>query len=319
VVGVRRSDAPARATVDDRFHLGSNTKAMTATLAALAVERGALGWDTDAAEVLPGTPRRGATLLQLLSHGAGLLPYEEDDEIATVALGNGNAAEQRRVFARAVLADEPVFSAGTAHTYSNAGYSVAAAMVETALDEPWEDLLLDSLLAPLEIDGGVGWPARADPAQPWGHFDRAGMFVPHDPEDAYQLSAPIRPAGDVHASLEGYARFLQLHLRGLNGDTALLSDDSFRRLHTAVGGGRRTERGDRFHGHAVGWGILDIDGVRSSVHSGSADTFYAVVALQPDRNLAAAVVANAAGPAVERALGPLLRELLATTGPSASG
>ena len=308
---MRRSDRPVAATSGDRFHLGSNTKALTATLAAIAVERGVLGWDTDAADVLAGTPRHGATLLRLLSHSAGLLPYEEDEQIASVALGDGTPAEQRLVFARVVLAEQPLFPAGAEHAYSNAGYAVAAAMVEAVLDVAWEELVLDSLLAPLGADGGIGWPARSDPEQPWGHFDRDGAFVPHDPHDAYQLSAPIRPAGDVHASLDGYARFLQLHLRGLSGAVALLSDDAFRRLHTPVGGGRVTERGDRFHGYALGWGVLDIDGVRSSVHSGSADTFSAVVALQPARDLAAAVVANAAGPSVERALGRMLRELLA--------
>ncbi len=52
-VGTRRSDAPIPVTVHDRFHLGSCTKAMTALLAAIAVERGLLRWDSTLAELIP--------------------------------------------------------------------------------------------------------------------------------------------------------------------------------------------------------------------------------------------------------------------------
>src|SRR5262245_34666781 len=51
--GVRRNGSDERVTVDDRWHLGSCTKAMTATLIALLVERGDLAWDKTLPQLLP--------------------------------------------------------------------------------------------------------------------------------------------------------------------------------------------------------------------------------------------------------------------------
>jgi len=40
-------------TTNDQFHIGSCTKSMTATLAAMFIEEGKLRWDTTIAEVFP--------------------------------------------------------------------------------------------------------------------------------------------------------------------------------------------------------------------------------------------------------------------------
>jgi CubicO group peptidase (beta-lactamase class C family) len=53
-VGVRVHGTDIKVTIDDRFHLGSDTKAMTATLAAMLVEEGKLRWDSTIGEVLGG-------------------------------------------------------------------------------------------------------------------------------------------------------------------------------------------------------------------------------------------------------------------------
>ena len=53
VAGVRAADGDDPIRRDDRFHVGSLTKAMTATLAARLVERGLLRWDSTVQEVSP--------------------------------------------------------------------------------------------------------------------------------------------------------------------------------------------------------------------------------------------------------------------------
>lgn len=86
-VGVRAHGTDVKVTIEDRFHLGSDTKAMTATLAAMLVEEGKLRWDSTIGEVLGGdvpgiNPKLGAvTLEQLLSHSSGI-PSDTPDILA---------------------------------------------------------------------------------------------------------------------------------------------------------------------------------------------------------------------------------------------
>ena len=52
-VGVRKYGDPTPVTTNDLFHIGSCTKSMTATLAAILIEEGKLRWNTTIAEVFP--------------------------------------------------------------------------------------------------------------------------------------------------------------------------------------------------------------------------------------------------------------------------
>src|SRR5215470_17899219 len=73
-VGTRRAGTTIPVTLDDRFHIGSDTKAMTALLAAMLIEQGKLDWKTTVAEIFPELTNTmaadvgGIRLDQLLSH-----------------------------------------------------------------------------------------------------------------------------------------------------------------------------------------------------------------------------------------------------------
>ncbi|MCH2401187.1 MAG: serine hydrolase, partial [Pirellulales bacterium] len=77
-VGLRKRGTTIPVTLHDHWHLGSETKAMTATLIARLVEQQRLRWDSTTAEVFPDTSAkfhpamREVTLLQLLCHRSGL-------------------------------------------------------------------------------------------------------------------------------------------------------------------------------------------------------------------------------------------------------
>src|ERR1041385_2508485 len=88
VAGVRKRGTAERITLENQFHLGSCTKAMTATLVAMFVEEGKLNWTTTLGEVFAGTVKpmhpvwAKVTLRQVLEHRAGL--RHEPDGIAQV-------------------------------------------------------------------------------------------------------------------------------------------------------------------------------------------------------------------------------------------
>ena len=65
-VGVRALGSAVKVTIGDRFHLGSDTKAMTATLAGMMVDEGKLQWTSTIGDVLgaalPGLNRQLAAV-----------------------------------------------------------------------------------------------------------------------------------------------------------------------------------------------------------------------------------------------------------------
>src|ERR1043166_5944745 len=76
--GIRRTGKSDRITIEDKFHLGSCTKSMTATLCAELVESGRLSWTMTLANVFPENAAkmrpeyRTVTLEQLLTNVAGM-------------------------------------------------------------------------------------------------------------------------------------------------------------------------------------------------------------------------------------------------------
>ncbi|RMF80309.1 MAG: class A beta-lactamase-related serine hydrolase, partial [Planctomycetota bacterium] len=139
VVGVRSVGDETPARLDDRFHLGSCGKSMTATLCARLVERGVLRWDTTIGEALPQlAPEihpdfRGVTLEQLLCHRSGLPEDRRPTPLLWKLRGlKGPLPEQRVEMVRLVLKPPPATKPGTTFAYANYGYAVAGAMVEAA-------------------------------------------------------------------------------------------------------------------------------------------------------------------------------------------
>lgn len=98
-----------------------------------------------------------------------------------------------------------------AFSYSNAGYSIAAAMAERATGVQFETITAQRLFTPLSIAGSAGWPAALRPDARWGHTGGARVYVAEDPFGAYQLPSIIAPAGDISMTRDHYAEFCGAH------------------------------------------------------------------------------------------------------------
>ncbi len=290
--GLRRAGAADPITVQDRSHIGSNSKAMLATVAAMLVEEGKLTWEAKPTEILEiplakDTRTARITLMHLLNHHAGLAPFDDDGEAGWRAWtrerpSTGSEAGRVRQFARWILQRPPAGTPGDKFLYSNAGYVVAAAMVERVTGMPWKDVLRKRLFEPLKMSADFGWPAADNPDQPFGHLEGKKGWEVQDPKDP--MPPFIEPAGGVKISAPEYVKFLQFHLQGLDGSSGpLLSASAFKQVHTPV---------DKY---GLGWKLTDIDGAPASFHTGSTDSFYAIATLVPSRNLAIAVLINAGG------------------------
>src|SRR5438552_15254862 len=292
-VGFRKNGGTEKVTVDDKFHLGSVTKSMTATVAAMLIEQGRISWTTTIGETFPELKSeihpdyRGVTLEQLLSHRSGAPGDAPGDLWRKAWAANGTAAEQRLAFIKGILARKPEAKPGTKYIYSNQGYTIAGVMLEKTTGKTWEDLLRSMLFEPLGMTtAGFGAPASVGKVdQPWGHTKK--MFSssePVPPGPGADNPLAISPAGAVHCSMGDLAKYAAFHMAGERGGSKLLKAESFKKLHTAVGG----------DDYALGWVVLKRKwaGDRALMHNGSNTMFYVVVWMAPDRNCAVIVATN---------------------------
>lgn len=321
-VGLRRTGVTsAPVTIQDKWHHGSLTKAMSATLAAMVVEEGKIGWNTTLAEVFPDwAPKmnpawRGATLEQLSSNRGGA-PGDLGPSGIWTLLWNfaGTPREARRLLLEKLTVLPPSSPPGTQYEYSNAGFSLAGHMLETRLGKPWEELLTERLFRPLGMDSaGFGVPATPRYLdQPWGHQLVGGQPSAIEPGTSADNPPAIGPAGTVHCSVIDLAKYVAFHVAGHRGDTALLKQSSFLKLHQAYPSNEN-------YGH--GWIELERPWAapgKAYTHTGSNLQWISVIWFAPARqfgvvalcNLATTSGANPAATATDQVAGKMIQEFL---------
>lgn len=293
VNGVRRTDRLDRVQIDDRFHLASCTKSWTATMIAKLVENGDMRWDMTIGEVLGDVSMRAeyesVTVEQLLQMRGGVpsLPTGGEFSGGFPSIGARSPLEARTALVRQVLTEQPV--AIGKYAYSNAGYVVAGYMAERAAKRSWEELMRTLVFEPLELQStGIGWPATEDrPNQPYGHLGTPpNVRVSERGESIVEGDVNyIGPAGNVHCSMEDFARFAAFHLQGLRGHDGLLKAATVRRLHTPPQGIDSD--------YACGWHVGKTDeGESMHWHGGGSGIFVAHITLYPDSDLAIVMATN---------------------------
>ena len=303
--GRRAADAETPVELGDRWHLGSITKSMTATLVARLVDARKLRWDMSIAELLGahmpaiGASYREATFLHLLAHRSGLQPNLPTLAMMTFPREAEDARATRAEYAAQALAQEPVGAPAETFLYSNNGYVVAGAMLEAALGCSWEQAIGEHLFAPLGLSSaGFGPPGVPDALEaPVGHspnpMGALGLErpIPHRPGAGNADNpAALGPAGRVHMSLADLVRYLAAH----RDRSELLLPESWQRLHTPPFGGN----------YALGW-VVRADGVLW--HNGSNTIWYAEATFDRARGSAAAAAANLASNEASLAVAQALR------------
>ncbi len=299
--GVRSINNSALVTTADRWHLGSITKAMTATLAAILVEQSVISWDTTPLDIWPELAAsmhpqyQSVTVVDLLSHQAGLrLAIDRIPSIQQIAdSAPGSIIDKRRIWAKELLELTPANATGI-FRYTNAGYIIVGSMLETVTGTEWEALMMDQLFGPLNMtQTGFGAPGTAGQFdQPYGHREENGVLITVPPGPGADNPRALGPAGTVHTTLSDYAQYMFAHIEGERGIPGLVTAETFQFLHTPV----------RNSSYALGWEIDDslpwAEGPVIS-HSGSNLRWWANAGLVPGLNVGVLMVTNAANDAAQ--------------------
>ena len=300
-IGQRAKAHPAAVALHDRWHVGSNTKAMTATLAARLIEKGRIGWTSTIGELLPDAfdtnneHYKQITLWQLLTHrssipgGIGKRPGTWQG-LWAISMRDDPMRTKRLRAASLILREPQIGKPGETYEYSNLGYTIAGVMLEQAADVSWEQLMQEHLAKPLNITTlGFGPPPSEHNHTPDNPFGHGGPTARPIPPTELQADNPqvIGPAGTAHCSITDYLKFAAVHIHNgaSNDGEPFLAEASIKHLHTPIGN------------YAGGWGvgtIADPPGAYFLSHAGSNTMWFHLARLNPQSNTALVVAANAA-------------------------
>jgi CubicO group peptidase (beta-lactamase class C family) len=288
VDGVRAHNTEDAVQVNDTWHLGSTTKAMTALLYADLVNRGLAEWQATLPDLFLELSNdmdpawQDVTIEDLFAHRSGMrqlggfwLNARRNDERPV--------SEQRMETAARILRNPPSKSPSD-FDYNNLNYIVAGAAIESILrkqddfpdtwPDTWEEATRELLFGALTEEIGqaeIGFGPPQDGVQ--GHRVLFGMFTqPVGRGKNADNPAALGPAGTAHATLRAHAL---LSLEYLKDDSWLIPVATRNKLFTP----HPSTDGD----YAMGWGVYDDPKYgRLYLHSGSNTMWTTRVLIAPE-------------------------------------
>jgi len=303
IIGFRTIEKNEKVQPDDLFHIGSNTKSFTSLLAGKLVEEGFISWDARFFDLFPEMKAESnatyydITLLQLLSHRARLIRFENESEVYPIVDYEKNLdsdlslPQKRYCFIKQVLKYEPIpWYDHPDDRYSNAGFIAAALMLEKATGKKWEQLMMEQS-DQLGLGVYIGWPDDFSPDQPRGHINPKKWLldiekdlipIPEASKKYHYFNQYVllcSPAGNLSISLHGFLKFLTLNIDGLNGKDNYLKSKTYKELFTA------------YPDYSCGW-MHENYFVPCYHHKGSAGTFNSIAIIVPEKNLGIVVMIN---------------------------
>lgn len=232
VAGTRQTGgAGGTVGLNEKWHIGSNLKAITAALAAVAVTEGKISWSTTVEEAFPEhaatmkAQYKAVKLEDLLANRAGIR-----NDPPGAAYSGATARQQRESLVAWALNANPIGPVG-GYFYSNMSFVIAGAMIERALGGDYEALVASKLGQPLGVTT-LGWgPVPA--GNPIAHYRAANSWIPcaaANCDNPPGLSA----AGRAHISIGDWAKIISELLRADAGRSELISAANGRKLFTGL-------------------------------------------------------------------------------------
>ena len=277
--GLADVDAKRPADASTSYRIGSMSKQFTAALVLKQVDRGRLSLSDTIGQYLTGLKPEwtGRTIEQLLNHTAGMpREYRDPRRLAETFVADS-------LIAMAARSTAPTPPAGASWGYSNTGYMLLGALVETLYGTSYGAALRDEIARPLGLAtlGYCGDTEAAGGAK--GYLrrpDGTGGAAPY-------LHPSYMLGGSVCSSAGDIARWN----RALHGG-AVLSPASYAAMTTPRGAAARAQV-------PYGFGLYvrpTQGGGTVIVHDGSTPGYAAENVWYPAESLSVTVLINTSGP-----------------------
>ncbi|WP_417389293.1 serine hydrolase domain-containing protein [Gimesia sp.] len=324
-VGTRKMGADIPVTIHDKFHLGSDGKAMTATIAGMMIEEGKLKWDSTLGDVFPELKASMApgvakvTLEQLLSHTSGM---RADDENLMDLLKNsvdveGNLDELRYWIVKESVKLPLVAEPTKAWAYNNRGYTIAGAMIERVSGKSWDELIVERIFEPFGLTtAGLGTQSTLGKIDaPLGHVkQKDGKVKSYMAGPQADNSLILGPAGTLHLSILDFATWAGWNAgNGMRAPCNIVSPQMVEKIHTPVftikGENRPGTPPDGKYAHGWGWVTVDWAPYPLLYHGGSNGKNLAQVWIDKKKDIAIVIMTNISNPKADATLREIAKEL----------
>jgi D-alanyl-D-alanine carboxypeptidase len=264
-------------TADTSFRVGSVTKQFTAAAILRLEQDGKLSVNDPISKHLPEYPAVGkdVTIHQLLTHTSGIPSYTDDPAIMSRRAQRFTVPQLLALFW-----DKPlVFAPGSRFAYSNSGYIVLGAIIESASGKPYATYLAETLFLPAGMTRTVVGDAESATDRAEGYQLAGDKLEPADPID---MSVPYA-AGAVRSTANDLVRW---H-RALEGDQILGAAAKAKLYKPAL------------NDYAYGWVAKEVEQRPTVRHGGGIDGFSTMYWRVPAADLVVVAWSNVLGVAAE--------------------
>jgi len=293
VQGERRASSSAPMTTETPIYIASQTKAYMGLLAARLDAEGILPLDSAISDYWPELELPGElnasdwTLRDLITHQVpidnGVIPTVEAYS-ATI-----DPADYPRMIAAHSEVRDPGFE------YSNLGYNIYGAILETATGRSWQDWLDLYIIDPLGMEQTSARTSDFSLDElSWSHFWMGEEEGWH--EIRPKTDPMMQSAGGLVTSVDDMAVWLQLQLRGEGPAGSGITADMVSEAQT---GYVATHSEDRRNAaelpcsqYSLGWNICDFEGHDFYVHGGGYTGMRTQMAFSPDLGVGVAAFSN---------------------------
>lgn len=256
--------------------VGSLTKQFTGASLLLLQEQGLVSVEDPLGKYFETVPddKQSITLHHLLTHSSGIIDLDDAGDFDPIG---------REEFVERIL-EQPLESLpGKHYQYSNAGYSLLGAVIESVTGKSYEQFLRESVLVPGGIyETGYILPAwgTGRSAQGYENGRRWGTVLerPLAEDGPYWV---LRANGGLHSTAYDLMRWAQALMMG-----RILSPDSM----ASYWAPHVSEGGNSHYGY--GWSVVDAEEGTLVTHDGSNGIHFAEAAIVPSKELAVFLLTN---------------------------
>jgi hypothetical protein len=185
--GTRRADSSVKATAGDLWHIGSDTKAMTAAMIGKLVDEGLLNWDDTIWDLTFGPVNlfpelktgqntlhsrfQDLTIEHFASHRSGMMMAPDEDGLTRMLENYGlNPTDFRwNIISRLLIRDHDGTVGEWRYGFGN--YMLLGVIIERLRGKPYETVMKEELFAPMGMttaEFGMPTDLALNNTDPWG-------------------------------------------------------------------------------------------------------------------------------------------------------